>query len=140
MVSLFLTSKRFHKLSWCFHCLLWKSIERYCIERYVVAPPSSFSKVEGDLMPKIHPCLMILWKKSLVQSFAVFWSVLTKLWSNKVLNQASVTSYPRMYKTFHPWFSLPIFVNFIEKEPFTQFLWSFSPFLMNKWSCKVLND
>ena len=77
--------------------------------------------LKEDLGPKTHPCFyvimsMILWKKSLVPSFVLFWSVLTKLLSYKVL--VWVTSYPRMYKTFYPWFSLHIFVSFTEKEQF----------------------
>ena len=31
-----------------------------------------------------------------------------------------MTSFPRMWKTFHPWFSLHVVVNFKEKETFTQ--------------------
>ena len=81
--------------------------------------------VKEDLRPKNHPCfcgiILVLWKKSLIQSFVVFWSILMKLWSYKVLNPAWVTSYLRMYKIFHPWFALHIFVNFMEKEPFAQF-------------------
>ena len=78
----------------------------------------------GDLGQKTHPCfygifLMILWKKCLVQSFVVPWPVLTKLWSYKVLNPARVTWYQRMYKAFHSWFSLGIFVEFMKKELFT---------------------
>ena len=49
---------------------------------------------------------------------AKFYGVLIgsrKLWSYKVLNPALPTPYPRMYKTFQPWFSFPIFVNFMEK-------------------------
>ena len=34
------------------------------------------------------------------------------IWSCKVLNLTQVTSYPQMYKTFHPSFSFHIFVNF----------------------------
>ena len=36
-----------------------------------------------------------------------------KLQSYKVLNSSKVTSYTRMYKTFHIWFSLHIFVDLI---------------------------
>ena len=96
------------------------------IEKYPATPVDRF---KGDLRPKTHPCfyviiLMILWKKSLL----VFWSVLMKLWSYKVLNPAWVTSYPVMYKTFHSWFSWNIFVSFMEKEPFPQFYGRFDHF------------
>ena len=58
-----------------------------------------------DLRPKSNSCFysvisMILWKKSLVQSCVVFWSVLMKSWIYKVLNPEWVTSYPRICKTF----------------------------------------
>ena len=53
--------------------------------------------------------------------------VVTKVW----IRRECVTLYPRMCKTFHPWFSWQIFVNFLEKEPFTQFYVSFWPFIMN---------
>ena len=43
---------------------------------------------------------------------------------------------PTNYKIFHPWFSLHIFVNFMEKEAFAV-LCSFWPFLMNLWSYEV---
>ena len=73
---------------------------------------------KGDLRPKNHPGfyginLMVLWKKSLVQSFVVLWSIFTK-----GLNPVWETSYPRVYKTFHPWLSLHILVNFMWKRTF----------------------
>lgn len=65
---------------------------------------------------------------------AKFYGVLIgsrKLWSYKVLNPALPTPYPRMYKTFQPWFSFPIFVNFMEKGLSTHsYGWSFWPFIM----------
>ena len=60
---------------------------------------------------------MILWKKSPVQSFVVFWPVLKKLWTCKVLNLTRVAS----DLVFQTWFSLHIFVNFMEKQIFAQF-------------------
>ena len=111
------------------------------IEKYPTTPVGRFKRCWGQ---KIAPVLilMTLWKKSLVQSFVVLWSVLMKLWSYKVLNPAWMTSYQRIYKTFYSSFSLHIFDNFMKKESFTQFtvFWSFWPFLMNSWSCKVLDD
>ena len=90
-------------------------------------------KLKGELRPRTHPCfygiiLMILWKKRFVQSFVVFWSVLTKLWSYKVFNPAWVTPYPPMYKTLQPWFSWHTFVDFMEKN-FLQFYGCFDHFL-----------
>ena len=35
---------------------------------------------------------------------------------------------PRMHKTFHTWFSLHIFVNFMKKEPSTKFYFIFEYF------------
>ena len=64
------------------------------------------TSIKGVLTPKTHRLffhgivLIILCKNSLVQSFKVCWSVLTKLWSYKGLSPAWVTSYPRMHKTF----------------------------------------
>ena len=63
---------------------------------------------------------MILRKKSLARKF-VFLSVLTMLWSYKAFNPVWVTSYPQMYKVFHPWFPLHIFVNYMETEPLHSF-------------------
>ena len=53
--------------------------------------------LKGDLRSKFDPCfhdkfLLILWRKSHIQSFAEIWPVFTKLWSEKVLNLTSVTS------------------------------------------------
>ena len=47
--------------------------------------------VNGDLRSKLYPCfyetfLLILWEKSLIQNFVVFWSDFKKLYSYKVLN------------------------------------------------------
>ena len=47
--------------------------------------------VNGDLISKLYPCfyetfLLILWEKSLIQNFVVFWSDFKKLYSCKVLN------------------------------------------------------
>ena len=76
----------------------------------------------GELRPKLHRCfyvrfLIIVWRKSVVQfcdDFIRFYIVI-KL---KVLHSAYATSYPRMYKTCHPWFSFfPWFVTFMEKTP-----------------------
>ena len=66
------------------------NMESFNMEKLVV------DRFKGELRPKNHPCfyviiLMTLWKKSLVQSFAVLLSVLMKLRSYKVLNPASVT-------------------------------------------------
>ena len=57
------------------------------IEKYPTTPVGRFKRCWGQ---KIAPVLilMTLWKKSLVQSFVVLWSVLMKLWSYKVLNPA----------------------------------------------------
>ena len=94
---------------------------------------------------EIHPSfygiiVMILCKKKLVQilqilhnfndsmkknpcaNFGVFWSVLAKLWSDKVLNPTWVTSYPRMYRAFCPWFFFHNFVNFMEKNLLHSFM------------------
>ena len=102
--------------------------------------------LKGDLRPKTHHrfydiILIILWKKSFVQSFVVFCSVITKLWSYKVLNLMWVTSYLWMYNTIYPWFSLHIFVNFMKKEPFTLFYgyFDFSYEFMKLWSFEWLN-
>ena len=70
---------------------------------------SSSEIFQGNRGQKNRPCfcginVMILWKKSLETSFLVFWSFLTK-------NLAWVTSYQAMYKMFHSWFSLHIFVE-----------------------------
>ena len=46
----------------------------------------------------------------------------------KILNPAREMPYARMYKTFHPRFYLHIYVNFMEKEPFTQFYGRFNHF------------
>ena len=51
-----------------------------------------------------------------------------------------MTSYPRMYKVFHPWLALHIFVNFMEKEPFTQFYGCFDLFSQTYEVAKFLID
>ena len=84
--------------------------------------PSSL-KISYLLSLKVHSCfcskiLKILRKKSFIQSFVV---VLIKLRSHKVLNLTWVASYQRLYQTFQRWLSLYIFVNFMEKKPFTHF-------------------
>ena len=74
-------------------------------------------------------------EKELWTKFLLFWStVLTIPLSYKLLNPAWVTSYPRMCKMFHLWFSLHIFVNSIEKEPFSHFCDQFDHF---SWTYKV---
>ena len=87
---------------------IWK--KNICLKKIIIV----------DLRPKTRPCffdiiLMILWEKSLIKSFVVYSSVLKKLWSFKVLNPSWVTSYRWMCITLHPWFSLHIFVDYIEK-------------------------
>ena len=79
----------------------------------------AIKKIKRESEAKNSP--LVLWKKSFVQSFVVFWSFSTKLWSYKVLNLVWVTSCPRMYKAFQLWFCWHIFVNFMEKQLFTQF-------------------
>ena len=81
--------------------------------------------LKGELRPKIQPCffgiiLMILWKKNLEQSFVVFWSVLTKLWSYKVCNPAWVPSYPWMYSLL---VFFAYFCQFYGKRTFYTVLW-----------------
>ena len=134
----------------CWGCLfLWKWIETLNIDKTAskkIGASSCSMKfaIKKELRPKTHPSfygiiLMILWIKSLVQHFAVLWSILTKLCRYEGFNPVWVTSYTQMYKTFHPLFSLHIFVNFMENR-FLQFYVSFWPFLMNLWSCKGLNN
>ena len=59
-------------------------------------PAKNQGLFKGDVRRKTCPCfyaiiLTILWKnRSLVQRFGVFWSVLMKLWSYKILNLAWV--------------------------------------------------
>ena len=95
---------------------------------------------KGNLRSKTHHCfygiiLLIWWKKIFfVQSFVGLWSVLTKLWSYKALNLEWVTSHPQIYKTFHSWCSLHVFIDFMEKEPLTQFYGCLDHF---KWTCEV---
>ena len=100
--------------------------------------------VKGDLRPKNHPCfcgiILIFWKKSLAQSFVVFWSVLMKLWIYKILNLMWVMSYPPIYKIFHSWFDLHIFKNFMEKEPFGQYCGRFDRFSQTYEVAKFLID
>ena len=78
--------------------------------------------------PEAKNSTLFLWhyfndfmEKTHVARFVVFWSVLPKLWNQKALNSTWVTLHPRMYKTFHSWFTLNIFVNIMEKEPFNSF-------------------
>ena len=35
-----------------------------------------------------------------------------------------MTSYPQMYKTFNPWFSLHVFVNFMLKKTYYYEIWT----------------
>ena len=60
--------------------------------------------------------LMISWENSLVQSFLAFWSVFTKFSSCKVFNQAWVTPYSRLCRTFHTYFSLHILLILWKKN------------------------
>ena len=104
--------------------VIWGALRQYLtsnglIEKY---PAALVDRFKGELRPKTLPSvyviiLMTLWKKGLVQSFAVFWPFLMKLWSYKVLNPAWVISYPRTYKTFHSWF-FPYLCSFYEKRAF----------------------
>ena len=53
------------------------------------------------------------------------------------------TSYRRMFKTFHSWFSLHIFVKFTEKEPFIQFFSRYKPWIhevVKFWIIKLCFD
>ena len=89
--------------------------------------------LKGDLRPKLHLWfyylyLLILWRKNFTQRFLVFWPVLTKLWTSKVLNLMQVTSYPRMHKTFHPRSSFHIFVHFTENKLSTKLFGFFDHF------------
>ena len=91
---------------------------------------------KGDLRPKRHSYfydifLLILLRKNHVQNFAVFWSVLTKLWTCKILNLTYVTSYTWKHKTFYPWFSFHIFVKFMENELSIKFYGVFHHFSGN---------
>ena len=77
----------------------------------------------GDLRKKTFYgiILMILWKKKAF--YQVFWCFdQFSQRSEKLLNSVWVTSYPRIYKTFHYWFSLNIFVNVMQKEPWNNFM------------------
>ena len=79
---------------------------------------------KGDLKPKFQPWFlwhiwMTLQKKSLVQSFGVFWSVLTKLWSYKNLNPVS-NVIPTNVQNTPLLVSLHSFVKFMVKKPFAK--------------------
>ena len=43
-------------------------------------------------------------------------------------------AHPQIYKTFHSWCSLHVFIDFMEKEPFTQFYGCLDHF---KWTYEV---
>ena len=123
------------------HFCFFLSLDKGCegMLRQGIIGLSQFTKVKGDLRPKTRPgfygiILIILWKKRLVQSFVVLWSVFMKLWSYKALNPTWVTSYPRMYKHFISVFLCIFFFDFVEKEPFTQFYGLFDHF---SWTYKV---
>ena len=45
-----------------------------------------------------------------------------------------------MYKIFHPWFALHIFINFMEKEPFAQCYGRFNRFSPTYEVAKFLID
>ena len=92
----------------------------------------SFTFLKGGLRPN-KQILKILWIKRLVQSFVLFWSVLTKLQGYKVLNLAWVTSYPRITKYFIPGF-LCIFLLILWKKKLLLFYARFDHFW---WTYKV---
>ena len=90
----------------------------------------------GQKLTSFYGIILLIWWKKIffVQSFVGLWSVLTKLWSYKALNLEWVTSHPQIYKTFHSWCSLHAFIDFMEKEPFTQFYGCLDHF---KWTYEV---
>ena len=71
--------------------------------------------------------LLILWRKSLLQSFVSFCSDFTKLLSYKIRNSLEVTSHPRINKTFHGCVFCT-FCSFIEKKSPIQFYSAFNHF------------
>ena len=111
------------KLNWGSYII---SIDKTASKKIGALNSSMKFTIKGDLRPNTHPSFygiisIILWKKSLVQSF-----VGALINSHKVMKLQRFKSgvndiIAQMYKTFHPWFSLLIFVNFMEKELFTQF-------------------
>ena len=107
----------FFFLSCCFttFCFLFGLHIHHKTRRHKVALLCNFKgELWSEPLPSFYGIiLMNLRKKSLVQSLVVLWSVLTKLWSYKVLNSTWVTSYPRMYKTSQLWFSLHILHSFM---------------------------
>ena len=97
----------------------------------------------GDLRPKIYSCfydiiLMILWKKSLVQS-AVCGALISSHKVRKCWTWHEWRHTRECTKQFNHRFPF-IFFLILSKKNLFLVLWSFLPFLMNLWSCKVLND
>ena len=75
--------------------------------------------VKGDLRPKLYLCfygifLLILWRKSLVQRFVGSWSNFTKLHITKFWIRHKWRHSRKCTKGYHPWFSLHIFVSFMD--------------------------
>ena len=70
----------------------------------------------------------------------MFWSVLTKLWSYKVLNLAWVMLYPWMYKTIQLRFICMFWLILWKKNLLHSFMIVLNISHELKWSCEVLND
>ena len=89
-----------------------KSFSRNVIHNTLVGSQMRLLKIvfKADLRPKLHSCFygvfLILWRKTLEQSFLTFSSDFAKVCSSNVWNSMQVTSFPRMYKTFLSWFYL----------------------------------
>ena len=89
--------------------------------------------IKGDLRPKLHPCFydtffLILWRKSLVQSFAVFDQLsrsykVTEFWvrRNDVI--------PANAQNVSPLVFFAKFYNFMEKDCSAKFYVTFNQFL-----------
>ena len=82
---------------------------------------------------------MISWRKSLEQSFVVFYHFSRSCEVTKFLIRRKWSHTGECTKYFIPSF-LCIFLLILWKKTFYTVLWSFWPFLMNLWTFKVLND
>ena len=78
-------------------------------------------------------------KKNFEQRFVVFWSVLTKLWSYKVLIRREWRHTRECTKHFIS-VLLYLFSLILWNRTFHTILWSFWPTLINLWSCNILNN
>ena len=77
------------KILFCMRCL-FQSNNLGCLKQKVFLKKTWDQIFTSAFMTK-RPFLLILWRKGLVQMFAVFWLVFTKLWSYKAIFESNTT-------------------------------------------------